>query len=143
MKEVHLCKKKAIKIYTDLKFMVFFVSFQLFLLKCLHIFLSIFYGRSTPVGDDIAPPFEGEFFFANKEGGSKEILVRVLPASGEQESEDTFTIVLEDAEPAEVSQDNGNVTITVRKKVRLLLNSSATLFSGLERHFMVAMIAGS
>ena len=42
--------------------------------------------------------------------------MRVLPASGEQDSEDTFTVVLEDAERVEVRQDNGNVIITVQKK---------------------------
>ena len=69
--------------------------------------------------------------------------MRVLPASGEQDSEDTFTVVLEDAERAEVRQDNGNVIITVQKKVTSPLNLWATRFSELKRHFMAAIIAGS
>ena len=55
--------------------------------------------------------------FGDNQGGRREIFVNILPASGSQEVEENFAILLEDADPAEISEDNGNVTITVLKKV--------------------------
>lgn len=48
--------------------------------------------------------------------------MRILPENTDQESEEKFSIVIEDPSPAEISQEKGNVTITVLKKVILLYN---------------------
>lgn len=77
--------------------------------------------RSTPIEDDISTPIRGVFHFDADQGGERQIFVRILPENRDQESEEKFSIVIEDPSPAEISPDKGNITITVLKKVILLL----------------------
>ena len=48
----------------------------------------------------------------------REIFVRLLPSNVDQEPEEHFALLLEDADPAEISPEKGNLTITVLKKVK-------------------------
>lgn len=74
---------------------------------------------STPLSEDLLPPFSGDIHFKEGENGQRNVLVNIIPTTEEQEVEEYFTIILKDTDPAEVSPTHGNVTITVRKKVRL------------------------
>ena len=74
------------------------------------------------MASDITSPTTGVFLFGDGQGDRRELFVRILPASGDQEVEEHFAILLEDADPAEISQDKGNITITVLKKVSVLRN---------------------
>ena len=78
------------------------------------------YFRESLLSGDIGPPTSGMFLFNDNQGGQREIFVRVLAASENQEVEEHFALILTDADPAEISQEKGNVTITVLKKVSTL-----------------------
>ncbi|XP_039258016.2 adhesion G-protein coupled receptor V1-like isoform X1 [Styela clava] len=78
-----------------------------------------YYGEttsSTPISDDFASSTSGSFQFSDGEGGQKEILITILPTTESQEVEEHFAIVLEDTDPAEISETEGNITFTVSKK---------------------------
>jgi len=67
--------------------------------------------------NDFSSPISGVFLFDDNQGGSREIFVRVLSSSADQEAEEHFAIILENADPAEISQEKGNATIAILKKV--------------------------
>ena len=102
----------------------------------IFIFFDISF-RSTPITDDISSPVHGHFYFDADQGGQREIFVRFLPEQSDQESEEHFAIMLEDSNPAEISQEKGFVTITVLKKVTTILLLNITFFKRLLQSYMI------